>query len=65
MMVEVLDNCGTNDNDHATEELSEEKEEEDGVSYEHKYRENKAMVQLSAVFKLLKIELVHDKYVAN
>jgi hypothetical protein len=96
MMVEVLDNCGTNDDDHATEELSEEEEdnaqmdsgfmneskendhdsldmdekstdcesmdeEEGAVSYEHEYRKNKVMEQLSAVFELLKIEPIHDK----
>jgi hypothetical protein len=100
MMIEILDNCSTNDDDHATEELSEEEEdnarmdsgfmneskendhhsldmderstdcesmdeEEGDVLYEHEYQKNKAVEQLSAVFELLKIEPIHDKYVAN
>lgn len=62
IMIEILDNCGTNDDGHATEEL---REEEGDVLYEHEYEKNKAVEQLSAVFELLKIEPVHDKYVAN
>lgn len=114
MMVEVLDNCGTNDEDHATEEQEQEQEdekeqedeeeqaeednaqmdsgymneskenyhdsldmdekstdcesmdEEEGtVSYEQEYQKDEAVKQLSAVFQLLKIKPVHDKYVAN
>lgn len=99
MMTEILDNCSTKDDDHATEELTEEEdnarmdsgfmneskendhhslhmderstdcesmdEEEGDVLYEHEYQKNKTVEQLSAVFELLKIEPIHDKYVAN
>lgn len=40
-------------------------EDEDAVSLEHEYQKNEAVEQLSTVFKLLKIEPIHDKYVVN
>jgi hypothetical protein len=40
-------------------------EEEGSVSYEEEYQKHKAMERLSAVFKLLEIEPIHDKYVVN
>ena len=40
-------------------------DEEVAVSYDHEYRKSKAVEQLSVVFELLKIEPIHDKYVAN
>ena len=40
-------------------------DEEVAVSYDHDYRKSKAVEQLSVVFELLKIEPIHDKYVAN
>ena len=99
MIIEILDNCGANGSDHATEKLREKEEEADNtrmdsgfmneskkndhhsldmderstdcesmdkeegdVLYEHEYQKNKAVEQLSAVFELLKIESIHDKY---
>ena len=62
----------SNENDHDSLDMGENStdcesmdEEEGGVSYEHEYRKNEAMEQLSAVFELLKIEPIHDKYVGN
>ena len=43
----------------------ESMDEEGAVSYDHEYRKSKAVEQLSGVFELLKIEPIHDKYVAN
>jgi hypothetical protein len=40
-------------------------EEEEHDSYEHEHQKDKAVEQLSVVFRLLKIELIHDKCVAN
>jgi hypothetical protein len=44
---------------------SESMDEEDSASYEEEYQKHKAMERLSAVFKLLEIEPIHDKYVVN
>ena len=40
-------------------------DEEGAVSYDHEYRKSKTVEQLSVVLELLKIEAIHDKYVAN
>lgn len=47
----------------STDRESMDEEEEDVILYEQEYRRNKAVEQLSAVFELLQIEPIHDKYV--
>jgi len=79
MMVELVNNSGTDDddddneeNDHCLQDMDKKstnselmEDEEDTVLYEENYRKNKVVDELSSVFQLLNIELIHDKYDLN